>query len=61
MKERALLFAESMPDHYIANIMKKKVSELPPEVIEMRRAVILLKRELGIGNTITNRRKARKN
>jgi hypothetical protein len=38
------IISKSLPDYYIANRLKKKVSEIPKEMIETKRLIIKLKR-----------------
>ena len=40
------IISEKMPDYYVANRLKKSIKEIPKEVIETKRLVIQLKREL---------------
>jgi hypothetical protein len=45
-KECGKVFIENMPDSYIANVINRKVNEIPKEIIETKRIILKLKREL---------------
>ena len=44
------IIRNALPDYYVANRLKKRVKDLPKEVIETARLIIKLKRELNITN-----------
>jgi len=50
IKERAKINIENLTDSYIASIFRKPVKHLNPQVIETRRLIILIKRELRKNN-----------
>lgn len=42
--------SETISDHYIANQLNARISEIPPELIEAKRLQLKIKRELQNGN-----------